>query len=94
MSKFNWLEAAEAGLVLVNSPARKIACFANECGEVAMVIHEDGKQVVTAMSVEECLFMVAMLRDAIDTAAPIARRHSVELAAFNAIEDAREGRAR
>lgn len=93
MSGIDWMEAAERGFVLVNAPARKVAVFANQSGEVAIVSAVDGVEIVTPVDLDEALRLVALLRDAIDDAAPIARHMEAQYAAFNAIEDARIGKA-
>ena len=87
-TKFDWVDAAQDGHVLLDYPARKVAVFANQSGEVVVVSEHDGVESVVALELEEALHMVAMLRDAIDDAAPISRRVGAEFAAFQLIQKA------
>lgn len=93
MTRIDWKDAAERGFVLVDFPARKVAVFANQSGEVVIASEVDGEVSAVAVDVEEALRLVALVRDAIDDAVPVSRRLDAEFAAYNAIEDARQGKA-
>lgn len=91
MSGFDWTKAAELGFVVVNAPARKIAVFANQSGEIAIVSALDGVEVTTDVNLDEAVRLMALLGKAIGCAAPIASLNVAEYAAFKAIENARLG---
>lgn len=80
--QLNWEAAAADGHVLVNAPANRLAVFANTIGDVVLVAGDDESETVTTLDVQEAVRLVAMLRDAIDDAAPEARRVADECAAF------------
>ena len=92
MTRIDWKEAANLGFVLVDFPARKVAVFANQSGRIVIATEVDGEASFVDVEVDEAVRLVALVRDAIDDAVPVARKFDAEYAAFNAIENARHGK--
>jgi len=82
-------ELRGAGLFVVDAPARKIAVYPSEWGQVILMAEEDGKRVYAAIDLCEIAALVVALGQAHESAAKESAHMAADYAAFCAIEKAR-----
>ncbi len=84
-----WDHMREHGFILIEYPARKLAVFSNDCGQVVIAAQDDGVTSLSVLEADEVHDMAAALLKAGTNAKAI----SVEMAAGHdahcAIEKAR-----
>lgn len=82
MSKNEWLrfwqKMRDAGFMLADAPARKIAVFANTSGQVVLAASEDGAQCVATVCVDEIELLEGLLRQAKAAALEVDAEHRAE----------------
>lgn len=84
MTKNNWLrfwqDMREEGLMLVDAPARKIAIFPNDSGQVVIASSEDGMQCIATICSDEFDAFNALLKSAKESAIAFEAGRHAELA--------------
>lgn len=73
-----WQAARDAGFMLVDAPARKIAVFANTSGQVVLATSEDGEQCVSTICADEIELLEGLLRQAKEAALEIDAEYQAE----------------
>lgn len=85
---FDWQQAHEDDVVVVNFPSRKLAIFANQSGHIGLIAEEDGDQLITEIDVDEAKRMVELLNEAIAIAEPTFREMIAEFITLEVIDKA------
>lgn len=75
-----WQDMREEGLMLVDAPARKIAIFPNNSGQVVIASSEDGMQCIATICPDEFDALDALLQSAKQSAIEIDSGHHAEFA--------------
>ena len=73
-----WQAARDAGFMLVDAPARKIAVFANTSGQVVLATSEDGERCVATVCADEIELLEGLLRQAKSSALEVDAEYRAE----------------
>ena len=90
---FDWNDADAQEHCLVNAPKRKIAVFANQAGDISLIVNEGAGDIVTSIDPDEAQKLIALLQDCIQMTAFGFQEREASFAAFEAIQRAAEGGA-